>query len=127
MLNYKNKLTKDTLDIKLIEQDIKSFEYIMDTHIRYDNIFADFDNQPDVIKEMLVNEWGTFEKISEWKNDKKKYISNIQYCIEMINNKEYGSFETRENTISCLIDNFNVLIYYFKPYAKIGVNDINNI
>ena len=119
MLNYKNNINIEDIDIIFIQEDLNTFEYIMKHFITYDYIFKDFETQAKVIQDVIMEEWGSFEQISDWQEDKRLYINNIKECINMLENKDYKKFQTEDNVLKYLLNNFNTLMYYFQPYANV--------
>ena len=101
------------IDLPLIIEEITCYEYIIFNELTYDKIYQDFDKQEEIIQDIILEDWGTFEDISKWQQDKMFFINNIYSYIGLLHT---NSKWTNEEILTQITYNMNAMLSTFSHY-----------
>ena len=113
-LNYKNHIKNvEDIDLKLLIEDLKCYEYILEYLFTYEEIYTGFENQEDIIQDIIMEDFGNLEQIESWKEDKRYYINNAYASMDFIGmNEDINQVEIMEN----IKNNVNAVLFTFSHF-----------
>jgi hypothetical protein len=119
-LNYKNHIKNvEDIDLKLLIEDLKCYEYILEYLFTYEEIYTGFENQEDIIQDIIMENFGNLEQIESWKEDKRYYINNVYTYMDFIGmNEDINQVEIIEN----IKNNVNAVLFIFSHFDIIYEN-----
>jgi hypothetical protein len=127
MFNFKNKIdNNEAKQIDKILKDLDKFEFIIFTYLTHDKIYENFENECDIVQDIILEDFSDHKQISEFQDEKMKYINEIRKAILYIKSNNNITNEKLDLLYNHIKNCYNIVYYYFSSFNDLELEGFEN-